>query len=156
MDAKVDSWVFEQELKDKETLSKSQTVKLPEEEAPSVTVMDIVRVPSLRANLFVVNLVFIVTITINYIMVFYAKYFPGDLFQNNLYYACSDFIAFSTVGLMLENNSIANSYKAGSLVSIVGALIYLSMPMSPEMIPVVICLTKLGMTILYNTTVIGL
>ena len=112
-------------------------------------------VPKLRANLLVVNSMFSITLTINYIMVFYAKYFPGDLFRNNLYYASSDFIAFSTVGLMLENSSISSSYKAGTIVSITGAMLYLTMPMSPKMIPLIICFTKLGTTILYNTAVIG-
>lgn len=88
-------------------------------------------------------------------MGFYLKYFPGNLYINSTYFACSDLSAFVLAGLFLNYTSIRTSIRVGSLIALVGGLMYLFMSEVTKLIPLMICLSRIGQSMIFNTSIIS-
>ena len=55
----------------------------------------------LRTNLWAAILIYSEASFNFYLLTFYLKYFPGNIFENSTFFACSDLVAFVLAGLFL-------------------------------------------------------
>jgi hypothetical protein len=60
-----------------------------------------------------------------YLLSFYLKYFPGNIFENSLYFACSDLTAFVLAGVMLKYTGMKISLRVASTLALTGGFMYL-------------------------------
>jgi cell shape-determining protein MreD len=98
----------------------------------------------LRMNLLA-SIVLYMAATFNYYMLtFYLKYFPGNIFENAAIYAISDLAAFMISGLVLKFLSIANSFRVAMTTAFIGGMLYLCTSDNPKLIPIFICLARVG------------
>ena len=85
-----------------------------------------------------------------YMLTFFLKYFPGNIFQNSLMFAVSDLIAFALSGTVIQYTSVVRSYKLAFLISSVGGILYIFFAPIPDLIPMFICLSRMGVTMAFN------
>lgn len=90
-----------------------------------------------------------------YLLTFYLKYFPGNLFTNSAYFACSDLIAFAGAGIALKYVGMKVSIRISSVLALIGGLSYLFLSGQEELVPMIICLSRVGQSMIYNTTLIS-
>lgn len=62
-----------------------------------------------------------------YLLTFYLKYFPGNIYENSVYIALSNLTAFALVGVLLSYTSMKVTMRIGAILSSVGGLLYLLM-----------------------------
>ena len=62
-----------------------------------------------------------------FLLTFYLKYFPGNLFENSVYFACSDLMAYLLAGLFFNFASIKTGIRFGATLACAGGLMYLFM-----------------------------
>ena len=70
-------------------------------EKKKVSWRDIWADPILRTNLWAAILIYSEASFNFYLLTFYLKYFPGNIFENSTFFACSDLIAFVLCGIFL-------------------------------------------------------
>ena len=85
-----------------------------------------------------------------YMLTFFLKYFPGNIFQNSLFFAGSDLLAFGLSGCILKMTKVTTGLCIAFLVAICGGVIYLVFSEDTAMIPFMICLARVGITMSYN------
>ncbi len=90
-----------------------------------------------------------------YLLNFYLKYFPGNIFQNSFYFACSDLTAFVLAGLFLQYTSMKTSIRIGAILGGTGGMLYLCLSDRLDLIPIMICLARVGQSIIFNTAIIS-
>lgn len=86
---------------------------------------DIWVVPVLRTNLMAACVLYSVASFNFYLLSFYLKYFPGNIFENAFYFACSDLVAMILVGVSLKITSMRNSILFACAVAFSGGMLYL-------------------------------
>lgn len=147
-DARVDEWVFDKEAEDiriaAETPIGVQRANEEEDKAPSVSWRDIWAVPVLRQNLWAAILLYCEGTFNFYLLTFYIKYFPGNLFVNNLYFACSDLIAFFMAGTMLHYLSLKTAIRVGATIAFIGGVLYMTTSQVQDLIPIMVCFSRMG------------
>lgn len=157
-DAHVEEWVFEKEAEDiriaAETPIGVQRVN-DEDNKPSVSWRDIWAVPVLRQNLWAAILLYCEGTFNFYLLTFYIKYFPGNLFVNNLYFACSDLCAFVLAGALLHYCSLKTAIRTGATIAFIGGVLYLSTSNVQDLIPIMVCFSRLGQSCIFNITLIS-
>jgi hypothetical protein len=89
-----------------------------------------------------------------YLLTFYLKYFPGNIFSNSVYFACSDLIAFCLAGLGLKYLGMKTSIRCASALALTGGLSYMFLSTIEDLVPVIICLSRIGQSMIFNTTLI--
>lgn len=86
-----------------------------------------------------------------YMLTFFMKYFPGDIFENSLSFAFSDLVAFTMSGLIIKYTTVVRGYQIAFLISTIGGILYvLFSSVAASMIPVFICLSRMGVTMAFN------
>ena len=85
-----------------------------------------------------------------YMLTFFMKYFPGNIFENSLCFAFSDLIAFTLSGLVIRYTTVVRGYKLAFLISSIGGLLYILFSNMPVLIPVFLCLSRMGVTMAFN------
>ena len=85
-----------------------------------------------------------------YMLTFFMKYFPGNIFENSLCFAFSDLIAFTLSGLVIRYTTVVRGYKLAFLISSIGGVLYILFSNMPVLIPVFLCLSRMGVTMAFN------
>ena len=85
-----------------------------------------------------------------YMLTFFMKYFPGNIFENSLCFAFSDLIAFTLSGLVIRYTTVVRGYKLVFLISSTGGVLYMLFSNVPALIPVFLCLSRMGVTMAFN------
>ena len=94
--------------------------------------------------------------TFNYYMLsFYLKYFPGSIFENAAIFALSDFAAFIIAGVILKYFSLNNGFRISLSIAFTGGALYLFTSSYANLVPIFICLARVGQTMTFNVSVIS-
>ena len=88
---------------------------------------DIWKVKLLKTNLWAAALLYSEASFNFYLLTFYLKYFPGSIFKNSAYFACSDLFAFFLAGIFLNYTSMKTSIRVGAGIGSIGGMLYLFM-----------------------------
>lgn len=148
-----DEVVFEKEA---EEIENPELFKQKEEDekGPSVSWRDIWAVPVLRTNLWSAALLYMEATFNFYLLTFYLKYFPGNIFSNSAYFACSDLIAFCLAGLLLKKLGMKISIRIAAALALTGGISYLFLSTIDDLVPFIICFSRIGQSMIFNTTLI--
>lgn len=119
-------------------------VEALDETNPKVSWREIWADPVLKTNLWASCLLYSEASFNFYLLTFYLKYFPGNLFENSTYFACSDLIAYVLTGIFLNYTSMKTSIRIGSVIAITGGLLYLFLSKQTNIVPLVICMARVG------------
>lgn len=125
-----------------------------EAQGPSVDWRDIWAVPVLKTNLWSAALLYMEATFNFYLLTFYLKYFPGNIFSNSAYFACSDLIAFVLAGVFLKKLGMKISIRIAATLALIGGCSYLFLSGQEELVPAIICLSRIGQSMIFNTTLI--
>ena len=146
--AQIDNWVFEQEAEDLRLASERpigvETDETENKNEPDITIKDVWSVPVLRTNLWAAVMLYCEGTFNFYLLTFYMKYFPGNLFVNSVYFACSDLLAFCLAGVLLKVTSIKTAIRVGSTIAFIGGVLYMFFSGVKDLIPVFVCFSRLG------------
>ncbi len=115
---------------------------------------DIWAIPVLRKNLLGAACLYAEATFNYYLLSFYLKYFPGNIYVNSVYFACSDLTAFILAGVFLYYTSMKTSIRTGAVLALTGGFMYLFLYTHTDLIPFMICLSRIGQSMIYNTTLI--
>ena len=85
-----------------------------------------------------------------YILAFYLKYFPGNVFTNSFTMGFSDIISYLIAGYVLKYLGFKKSVVVSLLTAGLGAVLYLFFFHVSFMIPVFIVLCRIGNSMLLN------
>lgn len=85
-----------------------------------------------------------------YMLTFFLKYFPGNIFENSLCFALSDVVAFTLSGLVIKYTRVNNGFRLAFLISSVGGVLYLFFSKEAAYIPIFVCLSRVGVTMAFN------
>ena len=83
-----------------------------------------------------------------YLLTFYLKYFPGNIFENAGIYALSDFAAYIIAGVVLKFLSIANSFRVCFVLAFTGGMCYLCTSSNANLVPLFICLCRIWLLVM--------
>jgi hypothetical protein len=72
------------------------------------------------------------------------KYFPGNIFANSVYFACSDLTAFVLAGLFLNFLGMKLTIRFAATMALIGGFMYLFLYNHSDLIPFMICLSRVG------------
>jgi hypothetical protein len=111
--------------------------------------------PAYRKNLKAASVLYMESTFCFYLLTFYLKYFPGSIFENAAIFAMSDLVAFIIAGIVLKCTTIGVGIRISSCVAGTGGLLYLFMSNLTNFAPLVICLARVGMTMLFNICLIS-
>lgn len=111
--------------------------------------------PLLKRNLWASALLYSEASFNIYLLGFYLKYFPGNIYVNSVYFACSDLTAFILTGIFLHFTSIKTCIRIGSFLAATGGLLYLFMSSNISLVPIMVSLSRVGQAMIYNTTIIA-
>jgi len=85
-----------------------------------------------------------------YMLTFFLKYFPGNIFENSLCFAISDLIAFTLSGVVIKYTRVNNGFRLAFLISSIGGTLYLLFYTQTAFIPIFVCLSRIGVTMAFN------
>ena len=87
-----------------------------------------------------------------YLITFYLKSFPGNIYVNSLCFAFADFLAFIASGCMLKCSSISFTLAISYSLSLIAGINYLVFYESknPYVIPLIVCVSRIGGSMSYN------
>lgn len=124
-------------------------------EKKKVSWRDIWAVKVLRTNLWAAILIYSEASFNFYLLTFYLKYFPGNLFENSTYFACSDLLAFVLAGVFMQFTTMKTSIRIGAVIGAIGGLMYIFMSENLTLLPFMICMARVGQSIIFNTAIIS-
>jgi hypothetical protein len=78
----------------------------------------------MRSNLVFSAVIWCALIVNYYIVAFYLKYFPGDIFQNSFTMAFSDIIAYLISGYVIRKLGLTRSVILSLFTAAVGSVLY--------------------------------
>ena len=111
---------------------------------------DLWKNPRLRHNIIFSAIIWCALIVNYYIVAFYLKYFPGDIFQNSFTMAFSDVVSYLISGLVLKRFGLTLSVIVSLVTAALGAVLYLFLFSHLALIPVFIILCRVGNSMLLN------
>ena len=79
-------------------------------------------VPSIRNNLMIMTLCWLTCAFDFYLVNFYVKYFPGNIYLNQLTKVVSELAGFICAGLLFERLGVQKSLAFAFLVSLIGGI----------------------------------
>ena len=94
-------------------------------EEVKVTVSDIWSIMKLRKNLIGLCVILIGNNFNFYVLTFYLKYFPGNLFANTIIFSLADLVGVIISGAIVKITSLRTNIVCGGAIGIVGACLYL-------------------------------
>lgn len=104
----------------------------------------------IRSNMFFAAFIWCALIVNYYIVAFYLKYFPGNIFQNSFTMAFSDIVSYMISGLVLKTLGLTRSVIISLATAALGSVLYLFFFHVPGLIPVFIILCRVGNSMLLN------
>jgi membrane protein CcdC involved in cytochrome C biogenesis len=90
-----------------------------------------------------------------YLLTFYLKYFPGNIYTNSVYIALSNLVAFALVGILLSYTSMKVTMRIGVLLGSVGGMLYLLLTEKDKLVPLMLCLARIGQSMIFNSMLIS-
>lgn len=81
--------------------------------------------PVLKKNLAGANIAFVCCMFNAFLITFYLKYIPGNIYHNNFFFAGSDILAFIISGVFLHCYGVVFGMRASSLAAAVGGVAYI-------------------------------
>ena len=81
--------------------------------------------PKLKSNLIGAVILWSMCSFNFYMLTFFMKYFPGNIFENSLCFAVSDLLAFTLSGLVIKYTSVPRGYRLAFLISSFGGGLYI-------------------------------
>mmetsp|Transcript_17025 Transcript_17025/g.12193 ORF Transcript_17025/g.12193 Transcript_17025/m.12193 type:complete len:207 (+) Transcript_17025:105-725(+) len=88
-----------------------------------------------------------------YLLMFYIKYFPGNVYQNTICCACSDIVAYILSGVVMKCLNTNRSLYICYMFSLSGGILYLTFEGNYEqLIPVFIILCRIGTNMAFSVT----
>ena len=109
----------------------------------------------LRLNLVFSNVIWCSIMFNYYVIAFYIKYFPGNIFQNTLAFVFSDLFSYVLSGTILKKTNMKTTLILAQSISIVGSLLYLFLYQHLFLIPIIIVLCRFGIGMSFNTVYVG-
>jgi hypothetical protein len=87
-----------------------------------------------------------------YLITFFLKYFPGNIFANAMSFAAADIIAYTCSGLVLKFTSVRKGLMIGYSIAALGSILYLTMYKSDAewVIPMLVALCRVGSSMSFN------
>lgn len=98
----------------------------------------------MRINLIAASVLYSAAAFNFYLLSFYLKYFSGNIFENSVFYAFSDLVAMLLVAAALKLTSMQNGVRIACLIAITGGVMYLFLSDKEDLIPLIICLARVG------------
>ena len=90
-----------------------------------------------------------------YVLAFYIKYFPGNIYENTFALACSDLIGYLGALIIFKRMSLNYSLMIAQVLSGSGAVMYLIFHGNLGMIPYIVAMTRAGNSMAFNTVYAG-
>ena len=106
--------------------------------------------PKLKSNLIGAVILWSMCSFNFYMLTFFMKYFPGNIFENSLCFAVSDLLAFTLSGLVIKYTSVPRGYRLAFLISSCGGGLYILFKSVTSLIPIFLCLSRIGVTMAFN------
>jgi hypothetical protein len=78
------------------------------------------------------------------------KYFPGNIYQNFITFALADFTGYTLSGFILKYSSLRASLVIAYGTSAFGGILYIFLYKVEYMVPILIVLSKIGVSMSYN------
>lgn len=91
-----------------------------------------------------------------YLLTFFLKYFPGNIYVNSLVFAASDVVAFLSSGIFMQYMRVANGYLLANAIGLVGGLSFvftqghLDSIENDWIIPVIVSISRIGCSMNFN------
>jgi len=108
--------------------------------------------PVLRTNLIASCFTWLFASFNFYLITFYLKYFPGNIYINSLCFALSDAMAFTSSGMFLRFVTVSQGITLANIIGLSGGLLYLAFykTASGYTIPIIVCISRLGGAMNFN------
>ena len=140
-------FVFLKSDKDREESSESEN----NSNGVKVSVKKIMADKILRHNLLASCILWLFASFNFYMITFYLKYFPGNIFQNSICFALSDMAGFFLAGVLLKAMRTGRALRFSYLISSFGGLFYMLFGKTyPAFLPLFICCVRVGCTMSFN------
>jgi len=128
----------------------SQSFKESVEKATSIKVlwMDL----KLRTNLISSVMCWLLSSFNFYLITFYLKSFPGNIYVNSLCFAGADMLAYVSSGVLLSKITVSQGFTLSYALSVFGGVLYLLFYTSSNefVIPVIVTFTRIGGSMSFN------
>lgn len=85
-----------------------------------------------------------------YLLTFFLKYFPGNIFENSAFFAVADIAAFASVGFVLKMTDIKSALNFAFVIDLIGGILYIAFANNLAMVPYLISLCRFGVTMTFN------
>jgi len=85
-----------------------------------------------------------------YLITFYLKYFRGNIYENSLVFAASDFVGYIVSGFVMKKTTTRWALVIGTSLSGAGGLMYMFLYRVVDLVPVMITFARVGNTMGFN------
>lgn len=106
--------------------------------------------PQLKTNLIGSCFIWLLSSFNFYLITFYLKKFPGNVYVNSLCFAGADMVAFISSGLILNKVTVSSGLKISYSLSLIGGISYLIFYHVTWLIPVLVCFSRVGGSMSFN------
>ena len=89
------------------------------------SIKELIKDKDSRNNLLLSLVIWSVSCFNFYLLTFYLKYFPGNIFQNSLSFAVADIIAYAFAGTILKKTNTNKTLISSYITSALGGILYL-------------------------------
>jgi Sugar (and other) transporter len=120
------------------------------EENSSSQMRELCKNPRYASNLFYSGVIWCALIINYYIVAFYLKYFPGDIYANTFFMAVADILAYAISAVFVKRMGLTLSVIISLSTAGFGALLYLFYFHQVALIPLFIVLCRVGNSMLLN------
>ena len=86
-----------------------------------------------------------------FLLTFFLKYFPGNMFYNGLCFAVADITAFAVAGCTINYTGVKQSLVLAYIIGLTGGVMYMMFSGIEFLIPIFVTLSRLGACMAYNT-----
>ena len=118
-------------------------------------IQEIISVRVLKINLIAISFLYAQSSFNFFLLTFFLKYFPGNLFENAVYFALSDLVAFVSAGTILKYTSTSTTIRIGAVMALLGSGSYLIAYTNLSLVPITLSLARIGQSIMFNTSIIS-
>ena len=139
-----DSFVFHEEHPD----SRQTEIKKPE-------IRDLLKITKFKRNLIGSTLLWSCNAFNYYLLTFFLKYFPGNIFENSFFFALSDLVAFLSMGYLLKRTSLIKALYIAFAVDFAGGVLYILFHQNIGLVPFLICICRGGVTLTFYTVYVS-
>ena len=112
---------------------------------------ELIQNSSFLRNFIFSNLIWCTAVFNYYLISFYIKYFPGNLFVNSLIFASADLFSYMTSGIILNLTNTRICMWLTHSTTIIGATLYLLFNSNYILLPISILLCRVGNSMTFNT-----